>query len=197
LAEASRHLDLDIGARLKAARTERRLSQRELARKSGVTNGLISQIEQNRSSPSVSSLKRILDAIPMSMSAFFADEFPDRRQIFFAADELREINPSKLFRNRGASAISFRQVGDSSAHQIQMLHERYAAGSDTGAEMYAHDGEEAGIVISGRIEVTVGEDIRELGPGEAYLFDSRIPHRFRTFGDEDCEIISACTPPTF
>ena len=51
--------------------------------RSGVTNGLISQIEQNRSSPSVSSLKRILDALPMSLSEFFADDFPDRQKIFY------------------------------------------------------------------------------------------------------------------
>ncbi len=191
-------IDLDIGARLKAARTARRLSQRELARKSGVTNGLISQIEQNHSSPSVSSLKRILDAIPMSLSDFFADEFPDRRRIFYRAEDLRELNPVKVFRAAdSADGISLRQVGDSSAHSVQMLHERYAPGADTGAEMYAHDAEEAGIVVSGRIEITVGEETAELGPGDAYLFDSRIPHRFRNLGDEECVIVSACTPPSF
>lgn len=196
--EDTRQLEMDIGARLKAARTARRLSQRELARKSGVTNGLISQIEQNHSSPSVGSLKRILDAIPMSLSEFFADEFPDKRRIFFHSDELRELNPAKVFRaSGGAGGISLRQVGDSSAHSIQMLHERYAPGADTGSEKYTHESEEAGIVIAGRIEVTVGEETADLGPGDAYLFDSRIPHRFRNVGDEDCVIVSACTPPSF
>ena len=104
----------------------------------------------------------------------------------------------KRYRNSDlAGGISLRQVGDGSAHQLQMLHERYAPGADTGAETYSHDGEEAGIVVSGRVEITVGEVTRELGPGEAYVFDSRIPHRFRNLGDEDCVLISACTPPTF
>jgi transcriptional regulator with XRE-family HTH domain len=196
--EDSTRLHIDIGARLKAARNARRMSQRELARRSGVTNGLVSQIEQNRSSPSVSSLKRILDALPMSLSEFFADDFPDRQKIFYGQDELRELNPLKRYRNSDlAGGISLRQVGDGSTHQLQMLHERYAPGADTGAETYSHDGEEAGIVVSGRIEITVGEVTRELGPGEAYVFDSRIPHRFRNLGDEDCVLISACTPPTF
>ncbi len=189
---------INIGARLRAVRTSRRLSQRELARKSGVTNGLISQIEQNHSSPSVASLKRILDAIPLSLSEFFAPEFEGREQIFFRAAELHELNPQKLFRNFVASdGISLRQVGDTSHHAIQMLHERYEAGADTGVERYSHDSEEAGIVISGIIEITVGDQVASLGPGDAYLFDSRIPHRFRNIGDEVCTLVSACTPPSF
>jgi transcriptional regulator with XRE-family HTH domain len=190
---------IDIGARLKATRVARRLSQRELARKSGVTNGLISQIEQNSSSPSVSSLKRILDAIPMTLSEFFADDFDAGPKMFFGADELRELNPSDIFPRLAAegATISLRQVGDSTRHTIQMLHERYRPGADTGAEMYSHNGEEAGIVVSGWIEITVGQEVRSLGPGDAYIFDSRIPHRFRNAGQEDCVIISACTPPSF
>lgn len=189
---------IDIGARLKAVRTSRRLSQRELARKSGVTNGLISQIEQNHSSPSVASLKRILDAIPLSLSEFFAPEFADREQIFFRAAELRELNPQKVFRNSvSADGISLRQVGDTAHHEIQMLHERYEPGADTGVERYSHDSEESGIVISGVIEITVGDQIATLGPGDAYLFDSRIPHRFRNTGEEPCILVSACTPPSF
>jgi mannose-6-phosphate isomerase-like protein (cupin superfamily) len=52
-------------------------------------------------------------------------------------------------------------------------------------------------VISGSIEVTVDSEVRVLGPGDGYLFDSRLPHRFRNIGDEACEVISACTPPSF
>jgi transcriptional regulator with XRE-family HTH domain len=190
--------EMDIGARLKAVRTSHRLSQRELARKSGVTNGLISQIEKNHSSPSVASLKRILDAIPLTLSTFFASEFDGERRIFFRAEELREINPQVLFRNNlGAGGISLRQVGDSSNHALQMLHERYEPGSDTGAEKYNHNGEEAGIVISGHIEITVGDRVAELHPGDAYIFDSRLLHRFRNTGDEACVVVSACTPPSF
>lgn len=189
---------INIGERLKAARTSRRLSQRELARKSGVTNGLISQIEQNHSSPSVASLKRILDALPISLAEFFSQDADFRPPIFFRADELRELNPQKIFQHRGASGgISLRQVGDSAAHNIQMLHERYEPGADTGEEKYSHNGEEAGIVISGWIEVTVGDETAELGPGDAYLFDSQIPHRFRNIREEACVLVSACSPPTF
>ncbi len=175
------------------------MSQRELARVSGVTHGMISQIEQDRSSPSIALLKRLLDALPVTLADFFGDGGDPAGQVFFRATELKEINPKRVF---GASmgtdgTISLRQVGNSTLHRLQMLHERYAPGADTGAELYTHDAEEAGIVISGQIEVTVGVQTEVLSPGDAYLFDSAIPHRFRNLGDEDCVIVSACTPPSF
>ncbi|MDN5787355.1 cupin domain-containing protein [Pseudorhodobacter sp.] len=196
--EISTKRDINVGERLRYLRTSRKLSQRALARKSGVTNGLISQIEQNHSSPSVATLKRVLDAIPLSMAEFFALEFDEAQPIFFSPAELTELGPVALFHDIGAgSGISLRQVGNSAGHAIQMLHERYAPNADTGVEKYSHESEEAGIVISGRIEITVGDETRELGPGCAYRFDSRIPHRFRNPGTEVCELISACTPPSF
>lgn len=196
-ADPARHA-IDIGQRLRAVRTARGLSQRELARQAGVTNGLISQIEQNRSSPSVASLKRILDAVPLSLAEFFSHGQEDRRRIFFRAGELLELNPERLLRRPGlAERISLLQIGEGSGHSIQMLHERYEPGADTGAEGYTHRGEEAGIVISGRIEVTVGDETAELGPGDGYRFVSTIPHRFRNRGTEVCILISACSPPSF
>ena len=63
--------------------------------------------------------------------------------------------------------------------------------------MLRHEAEEGGVVLSGIIEITVGEETRVLNPGDGYLFDSRLPHRFRNIGDVDCVIVSACTPPTF
>ena len=49
----------------------------------------------------------------------------------------------------------------------------------------------------GRLEVTVDDERRILDPGDAYYFESRRPHRFRCVGAKPCEVISACTPPTF
>ena len=111
---------------------------------------------------------------------------------------MRELNLARLLgrRTKGAQ-VSLRQVGDSSIHSIQMLHERYPPGADTGEEMYAHTGEEAGIVVSGQIELTVGSDTCVLQAGDGYLFDSRLPHRFHNAFAEECVIVSACTPPTF
>jgi transcriptional regulator with XRE-family HTH domain len=182
-------MTIDVGARLRGIRTTFGLSQRELARRAGVTNGLISLIEQNRVSPSVSSLKKVLDGVPMSLAEFFTLDLGQAPQAFYPVEELVEL---------GNDQVSLRLVAaQRPGRQLTILHERYAVGAGTGDEMVVHRGEEGGVVVRGRIELTVGGATRVLGPGEAYYFASQLPHRFRNVGREACEIISACTPPSF
>ncbi|MBR1222499.1 cupin domain-containing protein [Bradyrhizobium sp. U87765 SZCCT0131] len=179
----------DIGNRLRYLRIRHNLSQRELAKRTGVTNSTISLIESNQTNPSVGALKRILDGIPIGLAEFFSFE-PDRpKQVFYRADELVEI---------GKGPISFRQVGESMlGRALQILKERYEPGAETGKVPLVHEGEEGGVILSGRLEVTVDDERKILGPGDAYYFESRRPHRFRCVGPAPCEVISACTPPTF
>lgn len=178
-----------VGPRLREIRNQLGLSQRELARRSGVTNGMISLIEQDKASPSVALLKKVLVGIPMSLAEFFAQPQTAEPQAFFAAAELTALDSGK---------IRFRQVGAQvPGRTLQVMTETYPPGADTGEAMLQHEAQEGGIVIRGRIEVTAGHQSRVLGPGDAYYFDSRMPHRFRNIGDEECELFSACTPPTF
>jgi transcriptional regulator with XRE-family HTH domain len=179
--------------KLQTIRKAHGLSQRELATRAGLTNGTISLIEQNKTSPSIASLKRLLDAIPMSIAEFFATlEDTNQAKIFFTADEFTEVAPQS-----GVTAVSLRQLGNATTHTLQILDETYPPAADTGPELLSHQGEEGGVVVEGEIEITVGTQIKILGPGEGYLFDSRQPHRFRNVGSKTCKIISACTPPTF
>lgn len=178
-----------IGPRLRRLRAEHGLSQRRLAKLAGVSNATISLIENGRTDPSMGLLKRVLDAVGVSFARFFADEPPGRTQYFFTRTELSRIS-------RGA--ITYDQVGgDLSDSKLQILHERYAPGADTGHSMLSHDAEEGGIIVSGRLEVTVAGEVRTLSAGDAYRFSSRLPHRFRNTGSEDCIVVSACTPPSF
>ena len=182
-------MNIDVGAHLKAVRQMYGLSQRELAKRAGVTNGLISLIEQNRVSPSVSSLKKVLDGIPMALADFFTLDVSAKPQVFFPREELTDI---------GTGSVELKLVGQRLAKRsMSILHERYAPDADTGEEMLTHAGEEGGVVIKGRIELTVGGEARILGPGDAYYFKSTVPHRFRNLGREECEIVSASSPPTF
>lgn len=182
-------MDIDVGSHLKAVRQMYGLSQRELAKRSGVTNGLISLIEQNRVSPSVSSLKKVLDGIPMALADFFTFDPAGKPQVFYTRDDLADI---------GSGAVELRLVGARlPKRSMAILHERYAPKADTGAAMLTHAGEEGGVVVRGSIELTVGGETRTLGPGDAYYFASVMPHRFRNITREVCEIISASSPPTF
>jgi len=180
---------MDIGVHLRAVRKMHGLSQRQLAKRAGVTNGTISLIEQNRVSPSISSLRKVLAGIPMSLGDFFTRDFSNTTKVFYGKNELT---------NLGDRNVQLRLVAANRRDRaLSVMHEIYAPGADTGEEMLSHDGEEGGVVVRGRIEITVGGSRRELGPGEAYYFDSSVPHRFRNLGDEACEIVSANSPPTF
>lgn len=178
---------VDVGVRLKSARTARAMSQRDLAAKAGVTNGMISMIEQNKHSPSVATLNRLTDALGVSFAEFFSLELPAAPQVFYDKDDLAPLTEGR---------VTFRVVAAERRDKaVQILHEVYQQGGDTGAEMLTHKGEEGGIVLEGRIELTVGAEARVLGPGDAYYFESTIPHRFRNVGKSRTVIISACTPP--
>ena len=74
---------IDLGDRLKTLRKQRGMSQRELAKKAGVTNSTISLIEQNRVSPSIASLKKVLDGLPMTLADFFTGDIEHNRDQVF------------------------------------------------------------------------------------------------------------------
>ena len=180
---------VDVGSGLKTLRIRHGLSQRRLAALSGVSNATISLIEHGRTDPSLGLLKRILDAMGVSFAEFFSPHSGLPEKFFYTREELSEI---------GSGPISYRQVGgDLVDSKLQILHERYRPGADTGQSLLSHEAEEGGIVLQGRLEVTVGDQVRTLSAGDAYRFNSRLPHRFRNTGSEDCIVVSACTPPSF
>lgn len=182
--------ELSVGDRLKALRKARGLSQRKLASRAGVANATISQIEAGSMNPTVGALKKILDGFPVSLAVFFGEE-PDAvaEKIFFRASELTELSDG---------GVSYQQIGGALlGKSIQMILERYRPGATTGRHKLRHEGEECGIILKGELTVTVGDRTRTLAPGDAYYFKSDQPHSFRNDGPETCELISACTPPSF
>src|ERR1700744_2419578 len=95
-------MGIDVGTHLKAVRQMYGLSQRELAKRAGVTNGLISLIEQNRVRPAVGSLEQVLHGIPMALADFFTLDLTGNAQVFFPRDELADI---------GTGSVELRLVG--------------------------------------------------------------------------------------
>ena len=181
-------MPIEVGPRLREVRERSGLSQRALAKRSSISNATISLIESGKLNPSVAILKRILDGVQMDLSAFFATEGSESERVVYRESELVEI---------GRGKISYWQVGSELADRsMQILHERYAPGADTGKVTLHHKGEEGGVVIRGRLELTVDGERHVLGRGDAYYFDSSRPHRFRNVSSEECEVVSACSPPS-
>ena len=182
---------MDVGVRLQSIRKLKGLSQRELAKRAGVTNSTISMIEKNSVSPSISSLKKVLAGIPMSLVEFFSVDFEEDNatQIVYKADELMDLS---------SGSVTMRLVGR--GHQVRalsFLDETYPPGADTGDEMLNHEGEEAGVLVDGRLELTVGNEVFVLESGDSYYFESTKPHRFRNPFDRPARLISATTPANF
>lgn len=182
-------MDNDIGARLKALRNMHGLSQREVAKRAGVTNSTVSLIEQGRVSPSVDSLKKVLDSFSVTLIEFLTMDLETDDKIFFEKDELIE------FFENGAH---LKLVGaNRKDRKLRFLHERYEPGAHSGDEMLTHDSEEAGIVIQGELELTVGQRTKTLKAGDSYYINNNIPHRFKNVGKGELIVVSAATPPSF
>ena len=183
--------EAELGVRLRALRSSRGLSLRAAAALAGVTPGALSQIETGKNSPSVSTLKKVLGAVGVSLGEFFGSgERSDRGSFVFRSAELVSVGTGRGLRFLGLP-------GPGAARAIQFLRESYAPGADTGAEPYSHEGEEGGFCVSGSVEVTVAGRRELLGPGDAYYYASKLPHRWRNVGRVPAVVISGCTPPTF
>jgi transcriptional regulator with XRE-family HTH domain len=182
---------LDVGVRLQSIRKLKGLSQRELAKRAGVTNSTISMIEKNSVSPSISSLKKVLAGIPMSLVEFFSLEVEqdNHTQVVYKAGELIDISDG---------AVTMKLVGKAHpSRAIAFLSETYPPGAGTGDDMLTHEGEEAGILVEGRLELTVGSETYTLEAGDSYYFESSQPHCFRNPFDAPAKLISATTPANF
>ncbi|KZZ81805.1 XRE family transcriptional regulator, partial [Oleiphilus sp. HI0133] len=137
---------MDVGQRLREVRKKTGISQRELAKRAGVTNSTISMIEKNSVSPSVSSLKKVLSGLPMSLMEFFDSE--DSAKV-----ETPVVYPAGELLDSSVNEIEWKLVGKSFPNrQMSFLVERLPPGSDTGGDMYVHEGEEAGYVLEGQFE---------------------------------------------
>ncbi|WP_286240076.1 cupin domain-containing protein [Neptuniibacter halophilus] len=179
---------MEVGDRLKKIREIYGLSQRELAKRVGLTNSTISSIERNSVSPSIASLKKILSGIPMTITEFFTVDLEDKKKVVYRADELIDM---------GSDGVEWKLVGrPDGPRALALLIETFAPGADTGTELMEHEGEEAGTVIEGKIEIVVGGESYLLNEGDSYTFPTNIPHRFRNRSNKRCRIVSAHTPPS-
>jgi transcriptional regulator with XRE-family HTH domain len=191
-----------MGERLRAARTARGLSLRELAGRLAVSPSLISQIETGRSNPSVSTLYAIADELDVSLDELL---FNDRRPAEPMPAAARPDAPTggtmpaahpvqraaTRHRIRLASGVLWERLTTLSEPGIEFLRVTYEVGgaSSPPDAFQRHAGHEWGYVLSGRLEVRIGFDEYVLEPGDAISINSSIPHRLATIGDEPVEAI--------
>jgi len=180
----------EMGRQLRELRRRKKQSLRALSRSTGIAMSFLSAIEQGKNNVSVAKLKAILDALGMGLGEFFSQNTQPSK-IVYRREELIEIS------SRG-TGISYREVAAGRpGRALQFIVERYEKGAETGPELLKYNAEEAGVVLKGKLELTVDSEVHVLGPGDAYYFDNNRPHRFRNVGSGELLAVSANTPTTF
>ena len=158
------------GKRLSEIRQQQGLSQRRAAELSGLTHSAISTIEQDKVSPAISTLQKLLKVYGLSLSEFFSEpEKPDEPQVVINQDDLIEM---------GSQGVSMKLVHNGNPNRtLAMIFETYQPGTTTG-ERIKHQGEEIGTVLEGEIVLTINGQDYHLVAGQSYAINTGIPHSF-------------------
>ena len=174
-------VDDDVPRRLRAERERRGISLRELARRLDISPSAISQIETGRARPSVATLWAIVTELGMSLDDLFAPERRDGRRTTLPVVSAEAREALAL-----ATGVRWERLTADADPDVDFIWVVYEAGGSSSHEdsFIRHAGREYGLVLSGRLEVTVGFETRVLGPGDSISFDSTTPHRLRNTGDE-------------
>lgn len=164
-----------LGERLRLVRELNGLSQRELARRAGVTNSNVSLIEQGQISPSVGSLARLLDAIPLSLAQFFALEASAPVGSVVRAEQTTRIE-------RPDFGLVTEHLPLSTDNLRLLERYEFAPGADTGAVPLRLPGARAGWVLSGALELTLGVRCYTLNEGDGFNLPKGQSFRVRNLG---------------
>ena len=173
---------MNVGDRLLALRQAKGLSQRELAKRAGMTNSAISMIETNRVSPSISSLEKVLSAMAVSLSGFF-DSSPLARldyQVVYKSHDLLDISLDE---------VSKQLVGKHFLKERTMSAtvQTYPVGTESVVSESTKMGEKTGYLIKGVMDLEIQCGIYPLVVGDTFYFESHLPHRFINKGNVEAQ----------
>jgi transcriptional regulator with XRE-family HTH domain len=184
-----------IGERLRRERKAAGLSQRELARRLGLSASLISQLESGQSKPSVGTLYAIVTELDLSLDRLIrGDDYVDGEDKVGGA-EPGAVSPMVHPAERKAieldSGVRWEQLTGEREDGVDFLHAIYEVGgaSTPDQSLMRHHGREYGYVVSGTLGIQVGFDDYVLHPGDSIAFESTTPHRLFNRGDEPVHAI--------
>jgi len=181
--------EIDVGERLREIRRMRRCTLRTVAERSGLSESFLSQVERGRSNASIASLRRIADALAVSVSDLFE---PDARP------------QPRVLRRPDRPALSFGVLGrkllltPKPLQHLEVFVGELDPGGSTGPEPYSHgDSEELFVVLNGTVQLELGGELHELGSGDSIDYRSSTPHRISNVGTELAEVMWIISPPSY
>lgn len=175
-----------LGAKLRAIRGERGLSQRELAQRSGLSANAISLIERDENSPSVSTLQSLASALNVKMGYFFEDEEP--ASVLIARPSGRPAIESRGVKIEGSGGRLRRQ-------EIEPFLVTLAPHSESGDRQVVHTGHEFVYCQKGKVEYIIDGAVYHLTAGDFMIFEAHLPHIWRNTTNHEAEFLLVLQTP--
>lgn len=180
----------DVGERLRAIRTVRRVTLRTVADRAGLSESFLSQVERGRANPSVASLTRIAGALGVSVADLFEPNGSQGRPRVLR----RASRPTLTFGTRGRKFM----LTPRPLEHLQVIVGELGPGGSTGDEPYTHgDSEELLVVLDGLVSLQLGAEVFELARGDSIDYRSSTPHRLANVGDGPAEVMWIISPPSY
>lgn len=179
---------MNIGDRIKRLRIKNSLTQEELADRSELTKGFISQVERDLTSPSIASLVDILEGLGTNLKDFFNENI-DEKIVFSKEDAFVTENEELKY---GLKWIIPNAQKNSMEPILIELEENGRSKED-----FPHEGEEFGYVISGNIYLHIGNEVINVKKEESFYFKANSNHFISNAGKSKAKIIWVSTPPSF
>lgn len=182
------------GKRIRSLRKLKGLTLVQLAQRTGLSHGYLSQIERGISQPSIGSLVEIAQALGVTMQWLFSDPQEGTDVNAPSLDE-RLVKPRQRIEIQYQDGIIDQLLTPRSNNNLEVIHSSYPPG--TNSEPYSHKGHEAVLVLQGRLEVVVGDDRYVLEEGDCLSFTSSEPHAHRNLHEGTTVALWFVTPASF
>ncbi len=164
-------VSVDVASSLRELREARGISMRTLATKSGLSANALSMIERGKTSPSVSTLYKLADALGVSITAFFGAETEKKQIVFLKSDERKRMSFSRgVFEALGGEQFSGR---------VEPFMLTLESGASSGPHNIVHSGHEFVFCLRGQLEYFVEKQVFLLSAGDSLLFASKLQHRWK------------------
>ncbi|MDD3369510.1 MAG: helix-turn-helix domain-containing protein [Lachnospiraceae bacterium] len=179
---------MDIGKKIKELRIQKGLTQEELADRSELSKGFISQLEHNLTSPSIATLTDILQCLGTDLPEFFQDT-ADEQIVFHDTDYFEKVDDE--LQNKIEWIIPNAQK-----NIMEPIRLTLKPGGSTYRDN-PHEGEEFGYVLNGSIQIHLGNKIYKAKKGEAFYFTPHSTHYLKANNKTGAVIIWVSSPPSF
>ena len=185
-----------LGHDIHGLRKARGMTLADLAERTGRSVGFLSQIENGLKKPSVGTLQSISDALGITIGWFFQNDMAGEageRRFIVRHDQRRRLSYSSLATSDYLGMNDY-LVSPTLTGQHAMVLSEFEPGASSGDDTYGHEGEESGFLLSGVLDVQIGDDVYHLEPGDSFLFESHLPHRYHNPGDEVAVVLMTLLP---